>query len=38
MLPHAPPDADRHGTVRLLTVSLLSAFLFLMLALTTLLL
>jgi hypothetical protein len=37
VLPRAPPDADRHAPVRLLlTVSLLSAFLFLSLALATL--
>ncbi|TVU09906.1 hypothetical protein EJB05_43405, partial [Eragrostis curvula] len=39
VLPRATPDADRHAPVRLLlTVSLLSAFLFLSLALATLLL
>jgi hypothetical protein len=37
VLPRAPPDADRHAPVRLLLiVSLLSAFLFLSLALATL--
>jgi hypothetical protein len=38
VLPRAPPDADRHATVRLLIVSLLSIFLFFTLALATLLL